>query len=771
MQRSVPAPPVDAGLRIGRWRVDPRADEIEADGEVLKLEPLKMRLLLALAARPGEVVLTQELLDTVWAGLVVTPASVYQGIAQLRRVLGDEGADGERYIDTVPRKGYRLVAPVQPWMPSPPSEPVAAPPPGLPDSSDPSAPSAPATSITPVRAAADRRRWLLAGALGVGAAALAGWGAWRGWSGPALPVRIAVLPFSDRSAGSAEPALSLGLALDVIHALERFPDVDVVAGESVLALGQGAGQAAEAVRRLQVGFLLQGDLDRVGATVRVAVRLLAWPGERVYWHRQFQRTIETVSLLPQAIAAEAAEALHLPVPAPGTAASAGPSEAYEFYVLGQDAWRPKTPEAFAKARDYYQRGIEIDPGFARNYIGLGWTWLGQMSNGGGIDWREAFARATPLFDKALRLEPDSAEAMTAQGVLHSQAGRYDEARRLFGEALRRNPGYAQAHHSFGVAEFDDGWPLRALPHFRRAAELNPLSLSPVERLGLASVTAGRLDEADAAYRRAVELEPRHPNGHWGLGIAAYARGALDQAVRHYREALSREPRRPFLWGELAWLCLDLGLVDEAAEAFGRQTALLPRSRWPRTDASFAWLARSSRGEVPDELSIATLPATEEGTAIDVMLVRAMAGLPLDEAYLERALAAVAAQSGSLDQPLWFLFQGHCTLLDLAAVYGALGREDRARPWLERAGQQLDRYERQGNVWHALAFHRARWLAMRGQHASALDALEAAARSGSRRGWWWRLDPALAGLRDAPRFRAVLAAADAVQQQQRARLKG
>ena len=107
----------DAPVMIGEWRVDPRADEIEADGRVIKLEPLRMRLLMALAERPGEVVLSNELLDTVWKGVIVTPGSLYQSVAQLRQLLGDSVTE-PRYIETVPRKGYRLVAPVS-QLPAP----------------------------------------------------------------------------------------------------------------------------------------------------------------------------------------------------------------------------------------------------------------------------------------------------------------------------------------------------------------------------------------------------------------------------------------------------------------------------------------------------------------------------------------------------------------------------------------------------------------------------------------------------------------------------
>ena len=102
----------DASFRLGEWRVDPALDQISRDQETVRLEPRTMRLLVRLAETPGQVVSSRELLDTVWAGVVVGPASVYQAISQLRKLLGDTDPV-PTFIVTVPRKGYRLIAPVQ----------------------------------------------------------------------------------------------------------------------------------------------------------------------------------------------------------------------------------------------------------------------------------------------------------------------------------------------------------------------------------------------------------------------------------------------------------------------------------------------------------------------------------------------------------------------------------------------------------------------------------------------------------------------------------
>jgi DNA-binding winged helix-turn-helix (wHTH) protein len=101
-------------LRIGEWRVDPNLDELSREGQTIRPEPRTMRLLLYLAVHAGRVVDMQELLDEVWPNVVVTQGSVYQAIGQLRRILGDE-SEHPKYIENLPRRGYRLIAPVAPW--------------------------------------------------------------------------------------------------------------------------------------------------------------------------------------------------------------------------------------------------------------------------------------------------------------------------------------------------------------------------------------------------------------------------------------------------------------------------------------------------------------------------------------------------------------------------------------------------------------------------------------------------------------------------------
>jgi tetratricopeptide (TPR) repeat protein len=318
-------------------------------------------------------------------------------------------------------------------------------------------------------------------------------------------------------------------------------------------------------------------------------------------------------------------------------------------------------------------------------------------------------------------------------------------------AVALQPSYAQAHHTLGVTEVDAGWPLRALPHFERAAQLQPLSPAPVERLANTQVIAGRLDDAIATAKRAIATDPTFPNGYWQLGVAGYAAGDLTRAVTGYRDALSRQPRRPYLWLELASLCLDLGRADEAAADYARAIEQLPGVAWPAIHAAQAWLLQAERTTVPPALE--AMP--QDGSVAEWARIRVMAGLAVDGTALLRALDAAQARGDPLAPIPWFAFQGHHRTLDLAMVHAHLGQTAQAAQRLDAAAAQLDAFERQGNRWHTIAFHRARIHALRGEVAPALDALTAAVAAGWRRGWWIALDPSFAAVRAQPRCTALL----------------
>lgn len=266
-------------LRIGDWRVNPSSGELSRSGETTRLEARTMRLLLCLAEHAGEVVSIEELLDKVWPGVTVSSDSVYQAVASLRRLLGDDPKQ-PTYIATVPRLGYRMLATVGPWT----------------DSIDQAGPAP-----TVGNGSGARRRsavlWAIGGILC--AVLIVATVAYRGsWfknraeqgSAPALPEKsIAVLPFLDLTEKMKEEEFADGLTEEIIDKLSKDPGIRVPAATASFFFKYKKIPVAEIARRLGVVYVLDGSTRQSGNSVRIAARLVRAENGYVIWSETYDR--------------------------------------------------------------------------------------------------------------------------------------------------------------------------------------------------------------------------------------------------------------------------------------------------------------------------------------------------------------------------------------------------------------------------------------------------------------------------------------------------
>ncbi|MDG0855736.1 winged helix-turn-helix domain-containing protein [Roseateles puraquae] len=736
---------------IGDWLADSRLDELRRGDEIVKIEPRNMRLLAALAQRPGEVLTVDELLTEVWADLVVTQSSVYQAVSQLRQVLGDD-ASRPRYIATVPRKGYRLVAVVQPVRVP------RAPVPAEPAAAAPVQPPAVSPAPQPAEVAARtsqpgprRRGWLLGG--GLTALAAAGGAVWwwpRAAQMPPDQVRLAVLPFKDTSAHKLEQPLAEGLAEQVIGALTAHGQVRVLARATSFQFDSPDALQPLAEQRF-VTHVLGGELTRSAQRVSLSLHLHGLPRLRLVWQQALEVELADLSRLAVQVANQALQALGATPVARATPPAA--PDAYELYLTGLQHQRSAQLPGILKAREYFQRAIDRDAGFAPAYVGQAATWIAQFHYGGGLSLRDMDARAQPLIDRALQLAPDLPLAQGLQGHLKANLSLHDEARRWLAPALQQSPSDVTLLGWMAKNEMDDGRPVAALPLLERAAQLSPLAVQVQHLLGLAATYAGRFDAAQAHYRRAMTLAPRHANGAWGLGLVGYARGQLGEAVQGYRKALVIDPRRDALWLQLGWLYLDLGLADEARHAFAQSESLAAHPAESRLGAARLQLA--DEAALRRTLEGLKLPASG---ARELEIETALLWVQLGDLSRARRLFEPAVGL-MLSDPLpawgnWDAFNGRHALIDAAAVWVALGESARAEPLLAQAETFLKRYRQQGNTWHTGPFLRARIEALRGRPQAAAALLEEAVNLGWRRAWTVPHDPALASVRELPRVVAL-----------------
>ncbi|HEY7289751.1 MAG TPA: winged helix-turn-helix domain-containing protein [Vicinamibacterales bacterium] len=297
-------------LRIGEWRVDPMSGEIERAGTTIRLDARATRLLLCLAEHRGEVVSIDDLLAQAWSGVSVTPDSVYQAVASLRRQLGDD-PKRPTYIATVPRMGYRMIATVGAWT-APATD-------GAESTSQPSPISAERTRSLASRISG-QSAWTIAAvvlALVLAVAAIAQIRNARTSGVHASPTpgdrarqtSIAVLPFLDLSEGMANEEFADGVTEELIDRLSKLPNLRVPAPTAVFAFKNKHKPVEEIARALDVSYVVDGSVRKSSGRLRVAARLLRPANGFVVWSDSYDRPWGDILALQDDIAGEVMKAL------------------------------------------------------------------------------------------------------------------------------------------------------------------------------------------------------------------------------------------------------------------------------------------------------------------------------------------------------------------------------------------------------------------------------------------------------------------------------
>jgi transcriptional activator of cad operon len=295
--------PRDTPIRVGAWLIDPATNQISRDGEVVRLDTRAMRLLLCLARRAGAVVSIDELLDEVWSGVIVTPDSVYQAVASLRRSLGDDPKQ-PIYIATVPRLGYRMVADVVDAVPGGSPSLSALPAVEVDDSV--------AASTVPVARKRRRLRLALGGAVAL-VLILAAYLVVNPFGASPFASTaekcVAVLPFRDMTDAMDEEPFADGMTEQLIDALSKIPGTHVPSLTSSLYFKGKQTTIAEVSKKLGVAYVLEGSVRKSGSTLRITAQLIRADDGYVVWSNTYDRPTTDILLVQSDIATQVKHAL------------------------------------------------------------------------------------------------------------------------------------------------------------------------------------------------------------------------------------------------------------------------------------------------------------------------------------------------------------------------------------------------------------------------------------------------------------------------------
>lgn len=768
-------------FRVGGWHVQPALDTIARDGTTTKLVPKTMQVLAYLAQRAGEVVTQDDIEKSVWPNVIVTPSSVYQAIADLRRALGDDRRD-PTYISTVPRKGYRLIATVT-WSPADSTQQRAVtetveisayPAPVLPLEAPASTPSQPPTTWT--KRASALRIGAMLGSIAIAVLALAF--AWprllgHGEIGPAAvsaeDLSIAVLPVTDMSAQSSEAHFADGLTEELLNTLAQIPGLKVTARTSAFAF-KGRNEDVRSIgKALSARYILESSVRRDRSLVRVTAQLIDSRDGYHLWSKAYDRPVGDVLRVQEEIAHAVASSLRITLSRESAAGLAArqpqAADALDLYLLGRHYQRRRTPESVVTAIEHQHRAVAADPTFALAYAGLADAYtMSFYFNKRTL--AETVALVEPLIEAGLRLNSNLPELYTARSLVRSETGQHALAQQDLEKAIALNPNYADAHYRLGIAYEYDGRSRDALRALSKAAELDPLRPSLHVRRCLVLQYLGLYGEARAACGRASELAPDEPDAYWTAGLITVPSGQLDLTIEGYRKALQLAPQRIDLLEEVSWLYLDAGRPLEAKVAMDAAVAVqggsaagsayLERARWI--------LAEESRDD-PQRLrkylaASALAESNEPDKLIDFALLCLVAGQP--ERASIATQRAVHSTSFNLAQlrNVWDARWGRSHLLTLALTARATGDTAAERRYIDNLAEFLDHLERNGHLWHGLHYLRANVHALQGRSDAALGELKKAEQLGWRRAWWARHDPALAPLRGNSRFESWLRSLEA-----------
>jgi TolB-like protein/Tfp pilus assembly protein PilF len=466
-------------------------------------------------------------------------------VRKLREAL-DDSADSPRFVETLPRRGYRFIASVSLPAAAPPL-PLETAPPAAPAPSD-SAPIAPipplrlTAAVSPVRLRLSRAGVLLLGLLAAAALVFQQWGFVGLRAGPE-PIRaLIVLPFENLTGDPAQAYFADRITDAITEHLARVDGLDVISRTSARQYADTSKGIPQIARELNVDGIVSATVLRSPAGVVITVRLMRAAAEGV-WTRTYDGDLQYMSDLQQQIASDVAAAAGRSAPTPDGHAAARPiaPRAYDAYLKGLTAQGQQRFEGFRRAVAYFEEAVLIQPDYADAHAALALAQL-QFLFGGPLSPREVIPRAEAAARRALELDDTLPRAHRALGqILALYYWRFEESDKVLDrlaelEGLRGDDVASPITASLRRrGRFEE-----AIARAERARRLDPLSVSAQSAVGVAYRAAGQHDRAVRELRQAIDMSPALPRTHYLLGVTFLEMGRLREAIQEL-EGAARPP--------------------------------------------------------------------------------------------------------------------------------------------------------------------------------------------------------------------------------------
>lgn len=617
-------------VRFGPFEADLSAGQLRKHGFRVKLQDQPFSILAAFLEHQGEVVTREQLRQRLWpeGTFVDFDNSLNAAINKLREALGDS-ADNPRYVETLPRRGYRFIAPLQGNGAQHAGAPAVAPAPDPPpqhsraNPEETVAPNArrplppPAVQGSGPAKASRMQRASFRAMVGtlLLLVAVTGYFGMRklaprssAASGKAM---LAVLPFQNISGDAAQDYIGDGLTEELIAQISRLDPqrLGVIARSTVVHYRRSPKGIGEIARELGIQYALEGSVRRDGSRVRITVHLEDARDQTHVWAATYERDVQDVLAIQQDVASQVARALALRLlPSEGlrSASTANPA-AYDAYIQARFFWGKRTPESVQKSIQLYQQAIQKDPHYALAYAGLADSYLIWGGRLAGLSPAVAYERARAAAAKALELDDSIAQAHIARSaILFDHDWNFAESEKSLRRGLELSPSYAFGHQWHAEFLAATGRLEEALQAIDRSLELDPFALSGNLVRGQILMYLRRYDDAASQFRKLAEIDSRFLAAYAHLTRVYRLQGRSDDWFAAYYKWLSLLGEKPEelerysnayrQGGMTATLRLRLQMLIANAEriygapyAIARVYAVLGEK-----DEAFQWLARAAQ---------------------------------------------------------------------------------------------------------------------------------------------------------------------------------
>jgi TolB-like protein/DNA-binding winged helix-turn-helix (wHTH) protein len=553
-------------LRFGSFEANVQAGELRKRGLKVRLQDQPFQILVMLLERPGDLVTRQEIHQKLWPvdTFVDFDHGLNNAINRLRETLGDS-ADTPRFIETLPRKGYRFIAQVTGEGQLAEAENLAA-------------VATPVVETGPIDP--KLRSWprflvaTLICCLALAAIAFLGW---RTRAGP-LPgpeyVMLAVLPFQNLSGDPSQDYFSDGLTEEMIAQLGALsPDqLGVIARTTTMAYKHTSKSVKQIGNELGVGYVLESSVRRDGNQIRISVQLIRVHDQLHVWARSYDRHISHSIELQEEVAQEIAEQIDVKL-SPAYRGRTNPhpvdSEANEAYLRGRYFWNQFTPEGYRKAIAYFEKAIERDSNFAEAYSGLADSYHFLVVTDS-IPTSDGNPKALAAARRAVSLGGNLAESHASLAVaLGRSEWNWSGAENEYKRAIALNPSYSMAHRFYASNLGITGRHHEAWQQINEAMRLDPLSLPNNAEVVRTLYYARNYDQAVWQGQKALQIDPNYARTHFWLGRVYSQKGMDREAILASEKVLAAMPDSTLGLTEMAYSLAVAGRRREALQILHR----------------------------------------------------------------------------------------------------------------------------------------------------------------------------------------------------------